>query len=51
MSKFSHFAVEKLYLKRSLNNVRGNRGPIFSQIIFDQTYKGSFVGGGGALMS
>ena len=38
MSKFSHFAVKKLYFKRSFNNISGNRGPLFSQVNFDQTY-------------
>ena len=38
MSTFSHFAVKKLYFKRSLNNINGNRGPLFSQINSDQTF-------------
>ena len=38
MSKFSDFAVKKLYFKRSFNNVSGNRSPLFSQINFDQTF-------------
>ena len=40
MSKFSHFAVKKLYFKQSFNNINGNRGPLFSQINFDQKYFG-----------
>ena len=49
MSKFSHFAVKKLYFKRSFNNINGNCGPLFPQINFDQTYFGEFLtrGGGG----
>ena len=42
MSKFCHFAVKKLYFKRSFNNICGNRGPLFSQINSDQTYFGGF---------
>ena len=42
MSKFSHFAVKKLYFKRSFNNIGGDRGRLFSQINFDQTYFGGF---------
>ena len=45
MSKFSHFAVKKLYFKRSFNNISRNRGPLFSQIIFDHTYFGGFCPG------
>ena len=46
MSKFSHFAIKKLYLKRSFNNISGNCGPLLSQINFDQTYFGGLVRGG-----
>ena len=45
MSKFSHFALKKLYFKRYFNNIVGNRGPLFSQINSDKTY--FFLGGGG----
>ena len=38
MSKFSHFAVKKFYFKLSFNNINENRGPLFLQINFDQTY-------------
>ena len=38
--------VKKLYFKRSFNNISGNRGPLFSQIHFDQTYFGGFFGTG-----
>ena len=37
MSKFSHFAVNDIYFKRSFNNMSGNRDPLFSQINFGQT--------------
>ena len=44
MSNFSHFAIKKLYFKRSFNNISGNRGPLFSHINFEQTYFGVFPG-------
>ena len=37
MSQFSHFAIKKLYLKQSFNNISEN---LFSQINFDLTYVG-----------
>ena len=43
MSKFSHFDVKKHCFKRSVNNIGGNHGPLFSQIKFDQTYFGTGV--------
>ena len=47
MLKFSHFAVKKLSLMQSFNNVSGkNRGPLFSLINFDQTDFGCFFSGG-----
>ena len=45
MSKFSHFALNKLYFKWSFNNISRNRGPPFSRINFDQTYFGRFLSG------
>ena len=46
MSKISHFAVKTLYFKRSFNHISGNRGPLFSQINFDQIYFGGLLSGG-----
>ena len=47
MSKFSHFAVKKLYYKQSFNDISGNRSPLFLQIHFDQTYFLEVCLGGG----
>ena len=46
MSQFSRSAVKKLCFKRSFNSISGNRGPLLSQINFDQTYFGRFLSGG-----
>ena len=46
MSKFSHFAVKKLYFKQCFNNISGNCGLLFSQINFDQKYFGGFLARG-----
>ena len=46
MSKFSRFAVKKLYFKRSFNSISGNRGPFFSQINFDKTCFGEVLSWG-----
>ena len=34
-----------MYFKRSFNNISGSRGPLFSQINFDQTYFCRFLAG------
>ena len=39
---FSLSRKETLYFELSLNIAIGNRGPLFSQINFDQTYFGGF---------
>ena len=39
---FSLCRKETPSFKRSSNNLSGNRGPLFSQINFDQTYFGGF---------
>ena len=46
MSQFSNSAIKKFYFKQSFNNVSENRGPLFSQINFDQTYFGGVLSGG-----
>ena len=45
MSKFSHFAVKKLHVKRSFNNISGNRSLLLSQINLDQAYFRAFCPG------
>ena len=46
MSQFSHYIIKKRYFKQSFNNISGNRGSLFSQINFDQTYFGRVLSRG-----